>query len=360
MNPSLAAVGGSAVRDVRSANPADLEQLADLLDHQDGGTGVVAELQRLFVRASDLGARDLLRPLDPLQSWASETAADLRTRACLLRGWTTAGDIYGVYEDASVPLGAAYYGLRGLLAWRPGSPLSAPLGMGPTYLAHYGSTGRVPSRWAARRATFGVNQQTARLLGGDNRLARRIYRAGALGNMRNAQQVSLLRLGSFQYSTARTAGAHRLASFVSALSETSRVAGFIRGAGIVGSAYSVLSGTAGLLARGSPEEAFAQDASGYMTEVTSVAFQSALTAALLAPNPFTVGATVGMGVAHGIAVVWNERERLTDPQTYARVGEAAWSVVTDPVTAVTVAGEAVVGAAEDAALSVLDAVEDLL
>ncbi len=97
------------------ANPDDLDQLAEFLD----GTGerasdsVAATIARLLVRASELGVRDELQRLLPLQTWASETAPQLRENASILRGdddaplWSQVMPEVNPFID-----GAATYDLR--------------------------------------------------------------------------------------------------------------------------------------------------------------------------------------------------------------------------------------------------------
>ncbi|GAA1903713.1 hypothetical protein GCM10009716_12100 [Streptomyces sodiiphilus] len=76
---------------MRQVDPDQLEHLAKLLDGEDGTDGALSEA---FTRASTLGVTSLLSGLRPIQTWVTDTAPDLRTRAGYARldeGDPTAG-----------------------------------------------------------------------------------------------------------------------------------------------------------------------------------------------------------------------------------------------------------------------------
>ncbi|MGP3971889.1 DUF2515 family protein [Streptomyces sp. 6N223] len=70
--------------DVRVANSEQMEALADLL-HASGDGGAYGALTSIVARASSLGASDELARLQPLLTWLTDVAGQLRGRAGVLR-----------------------------------------------------------------------------------------------------------------------------------------------------------------------------------------------------------------------------------------------------------------------------------
>ncbi|MBL1068287.1 DUF6571 family protein [Streptomyces sp. 7-21] len=77
--------------DIRSANPDELDALADLL-RTPGDGGAYGELTDILNRARELSASSELAGLVPLLSWLADTADQLRDKAALLRGDTPTPD----------------------------------------------------------------------------------------------------------------------------------------------------------------------------------------------------------------------------------------------------------------------------
>ncbi|MFE1149717.1 PE-PGRS family protein [Streptomyces albidoflavus] len=127
--------------------------------------------------------------------------------------------------------------------------------------------------------------------------------AEARGLGARAGQVNLARAGSSFYNTARTAGAGRLSSLGSALSGASKVGGFLRGAGVAGGVISTGTSVANVVSQGNPVDAFKRNGAGYVADVAEVGFNASLTAAMVAPNPVTIGAAVVTGAIYGGAKV---------------------------------------------------------
>ncbi|MER5598529.1 PE-PGRS family protein [Streptomyces sp. NPDC002265] len=76
---------------MRVVNPADLDQLARLLD---GRRGLSGQLDEAFTRASRLGVGHQLAAVRPMHAWTSDNAPDIRRRAAFARlesGDPTAG-----------------------------------------------------------------------------------------------------------------------------------------------------------------------------------------------------------------------------------------------------------------------------
>ncbi|MEL3944812.1 MULTISPECIES: PE-PGRS family protein [Streptomyces] len=99
-------------------------------------------------------------------------------------------------------------------------------------------------------------------------------------------------------STLRGAGALR-----TGLVTATKTAGFLRGAGIVGGFASTGFSAANVISQGNPVDAFKRKGAGYVADVAEVGFNASLTAAMVAPNPFTIGAAVVTGAVYGGAKV---------------------------------------------------------
>ncbi|MVO83848.1 PE-PGRS family protein [Streptomyces sp. p1417] len=91
--------------------------------------------------------------------------------------------------------------------------------------------------------------------------------------------------------------------FLKGLGAASKTGGFLRVAGIGGSALSTGVSAANVWAQGNPKEAFKKKGAGYVADVAEVGFNASLTSAMIAPNPFTIGATVVTGAVYGGAKV---------------------------------------------------------
>ncbi|GGL73489.1 hypothetical protein GCM10010129_16370 [Streptomyces fumigatiscleroticus] len=98
--------------------------------------------------------------------------------------------------------------------------------------------------------------------------------------------------------TARGAGALR-----TGLGAAAKTAGFLRGAGIVGGVASTGFSAANVISQGNPVKAFKRNGAGYVADVAEVGFNASLTAAMVAPNPVTIGLAVGTGLVYGGAKV---------------------------------------------------------
>ncbi|MFI8092395.1 PE-PGRS family protein [Streptomyces sp. NPDC086080] len=96
------------------------------------------------------------------------------------------------------------------------------------------------------------------------------------------------------------------------LGAAAKTAGFLRGAGIVGGVFSTGYSAANVISQGNPVDAFKRRGAGYVADVAEVGFNASLTAAMVAPNPVTIGLAVGTGLIYGGAKVvehWDDIER---------------------------------------------------
>ncbi|MEU6442685.1 PE-PGRS family protein [Streptomyces sp. NPDC047046] len=110
-----------------------------------------------------------------------------------------------------------------------------------------------------------------------------------------AGNASLFKVTRNIYSRGRAVGWSRGTALTKGLAGASKVSGALRGAGIVGGIASTGFSAANVIAQGNPVEAFKKKGAGYVADVAEVGFNASLTASMIAPNPFTIGATVVFG-----------------------------------------------------------------
>ncbi|MET9253174.1 PE-PGRS family protein [Streptomyces sp. NPDC003717] len=87
------------------------------------------------------------------------------------------------------------------------------------------------------------------------------------------------------------------------LGTAAKTAGFLRGAGIVGGVAATGFSAANVISQGNPVDAFKKKGAAYVADVAEVGFNASLTAAMVAPNPVTIGLAVGTGLVYGGAKV---------------------------------------------------------
>ncbi|MFE2942708.1 hypothetical protein ACFXKG_27185 [Streptomyces sp. NPDC059255] len=92
------------------------------------------------------------------------------------------------------------------------------------------------------------------------------------------------------------------------LANAAKAAGAMRGLGVVGSAGATVWGVANLATYDS--EKISNDPAKFASDLTGTAFNASLTAAMVAPNPVTVGLAVGTGIAYGGALVWDNWDSI--------------------------------------------------
>lgn len=96
---------------------------------------------------------------------------------------------------------------------------------------------------------------------------------------------------------------------LSRIGAVARTAGALRGLGIAGGAASTAYSAANVISQGDPIKAFERRGAGYVADLAEVGFNASLTAAMIAPNPLTIGATVATGAVYvGAKVVehWDD------------------------------------------------------
>ncbi|MEV8604809.1 mucin-2 [Streptomyces griseoviridis] len=212
------------------------------------------------------------------------------------------------------------YFKNGTFLKAPGTTLAQILkGRAPSY---------VPARIARLGATIGARTPPAILsaLTGSDKLAQ--LHGGKLW----AWETNVLKVGKNVGTASRVAGASRLSAFAGGAGAALRTAGWWRAAGIGGSAVSTVVGAVDVWQEGDPATAFKREGAGYVAKVSGVAFNASLTAAMIAPNPVTIGAAVVTGAVYGVASIVDNWEtvkkfpgKVADAGAWAgkKVGEGA-------------------------------------
>jgi hypothetical protein len=323
-------------------NPDHLDQLAGLLEGVDGQSGVAADLQQLFIRAGqiDAEASDILSSLSSLQTWAVETAADLRGRAEIARSeggswFESARDVYdfvGNVRDWTNPALAA-------LALRVSFKASPVIGRFPALVGGFGINMALVGADRASDA-FGFTARFSAALG--NQLRSPWIRALWGTPAQLTQNIGSL--GQEAYASVR-GGSNWLSSL-------SRYGGLLRWAGVGGGLLATGFGIADLVSQGNPVDAFNNDPSGYSVDVTSTLFSAAMTATLIAPNPVTAGIAVVAGVAYLGVLVWDNWDTITE------WAGNAWDWTTDAWDANVLAGNIAWDVTSDLAGAGWDAMTD--
>lgn len=103
----------------------------------------------------------------------------------------------------------------------------------------------------------------------------------------------------------------------SGIKVAARTAGFWRSLGIVGGVAATGLDVVNIASQGNPVDAFREDPAGYGEDLASLAFNASLTAAMVAPGPWTLGAVAVTGVIYGGLLIYNNWDTITET-----VGEA--------------------------------------
>ncbi|MFE6598113.1 hypothetical protein ACFU9O_06275 [Streptomyces albidoflavus] len=364
----------------RLVNPQDLEQLAKLLD---GRGGMADKLDEAFTRASSLGVSGKLSSLRPVQTWVSDTGPELRKKAAyarledgdpiaglLLAGFTPEqlknkdlppdlllvanaaaanegeldndwlkkeddetlddwlvrvqgdavtqmtgneklGKAVSTYIEGAANLSAfftssstAIFGTRSLIAhFRNSVVLNAPGSfVAKTLNKHWDKLGRVP------RAGSWLTRVPASVLAGSDEVA------AVAGYMRNGSWYMPAATESNLFTVARRSG----------LGNAAKTAGWMRGAGILGSGVATVWGVANL-ATMDHGKAWKEDKAKYVSDIAGTAFNGSLTLAMAAPTPLTIGLAVGTGVVYAGTLVWDNWDDISKGAEKAKdwVGDKA-------------------------------------
>ncbi|SNX63196.1 hypothetical protein SAMN06272735_4998 [Streptomyces sp. TLI_55] len=118
-----------------------------------------------------------------------------------------------------------------------------------------------------------------------------------------AAQASLWKVAKNVFADQRLLGEGRLAAMGRGLKFAGRAGGALRAVGVVGGLVSTGYSIANVVAQGNPAEAFKKKGAGYVADVAEIGFNASLTAATVAPNPFTLGAVAVTGAVYAGAKV---------------------------------------------------------
>ncbi|WP_203885695.1 hypothetical protein [Planotetraspora kaengkrachanensis] len=145
-----------------------------------------------------------------------------------------------------------------------------------------------------------------------------------------AGQASLLKVWAGTADSTRLANAARAlnvdAAALSRLGSMGRLglvaksAGALRTLGVVGGVASTLYSGANVISQGNPVDAFKRNGAGYVADVAELGFNASLTAAMVCPNPVTIGATVVFGAVYVGAKVVEHWDDIKDGAK--KVGDA--------------------------------------
>ncbi|MEW2266357.1 mucin-2 [Streptomyces sp. NPDC047853] len=264
------------------------------------------------------------KPGETYQDWLQRIPGDAVAK---VSGDENLGEVVGDYIEltalASTVPGAFKMATLGTLSlvkrFKHGDFMKAP----GTTLAQI-LKGRPPSLLPARIARLGaqIGRSTPTVvldvLTGSDKLAQ------LHGGRLYAWEANLLRVGNNVGKASRVAGASRLGALKSGAGAALRTAGWWRAAGIGGSAVSTVIGAYDVYQEGNPVEAFKRDKAGYVSKVSGVAFNASLTAAMVAPNPITIGAAVVTGAVYGVSSIVDNWD--TVKQFPGKVADAgAWA-----------------------------------
>jgi hypothetical protein len=216
------------------------------------------------------------------------------------------------------------YFKNGTFLKAPGTTLAQILkGRAPSY---------IPARIAQLGARIGARTPSAilNIFAGSDKLAQ--IHGGKLW----AWEANILKVGKNAGAASRVAGASRLGAFASGAGAALRTAGWWRATGIAGGLVSTGIGIIDVAQEGNPVAAFKRDGAGYVAKVSGTAFNASLTAAMIAPNPVTIGAAVVTGAVYGVATIvdnWDTVKKfpgkVADAGRWAgkKVGEGASKLV---------------------------------
>ncbi|MGW2821688.1 PE-PGRS family protein [Streptomyces sp. NPDC001443] len=189
----------------------------------------------------------------------------------------------------------------------------------------------------ARFMDMGPNA-VVRFIGGNNELAAAFGGTTHAGVAARAASANLFRVAGNAYTDARAVqGLGRGAAVVRGLAVTGKVSGAFRGVGIVSGVASTAISANTVYHDGWPWDngnfSTREKGASYVADVAETGFNASLTAATIAPNPITIGATVVFGAVYAGAKVvqhWDGIKKGAGEALDA-VGSAAEEAVTDPV-----------------------------
>ncbi|MFJ2299632.1 hypothetical protein [Oerskovia paurometabola] len=116
------------------------------------------------------------------------------------------------------------------------------------------------------------------------------------------------------------------------LSAGAKASGVLRGLGVVGAVGATGMSLVNVASQGNPIDAFQENGIDYVADVAELGFNVSLTAAMIAPNPVTIGAAVITGAIYGTTEIiahWDEIEDLA--ANGAEMVADGWNATTEVV-----------------------------
>ncbi|GII98758.1 hypothetical protein CLV28_0526 [Sediminihabitans luteus] len=116
------------------------------------------------------------------------------------------------------------------------------------------------------------------------------------------------------------------------LTAGAKSAGLLRGLGVVGAVGATGMSAVNVISQGNPVDAFKENGIDYVADVAELGFNVSLTAAMIAPNPVTIGAAVITGAIYGTTEIiahWDEIEDLA--ANGAEMVADGWNATTEVV-----------------------------
>ncbi|MDT0476972.1 PE-PGRS family protein [Streptomyces sp. DSM 41014] len=249
---------------------------------------------------------------------------------------------------------------RGVKAWSPTlKSLSAPGAWLPTRLAgflyrspRFQQMSQIPGvptlqAWANNRGWNAVSgsrfmnmgpNSIIQFIGGNTELANAFGGTTHAGVAAKASSASLFKVTGNAYAFARDSqGLGRGASVARGLATAGKVAGAFRGFGVVSGVASTAISANTVYHNGWPWDkgnfATREKGAAYVADVAETGFNAALTAAIVAPNPITIGATIAFGAVYVGAKVVQHWDGIKEGgyKAASTVGNAAKEAVTNPL-----------------------------
>ncbi|MEV4095162.1 hypothetical protein [Streptosporangium saharense] len=169
---------------------------------------------------------------------------------------------------------------------------------------------------------------------GNNELAKKLGGKTHSGELvRASGEANLLKVWKGTGDPAKAADAAKILktepAALSRVGNVARTAGALRTLGVAGGVVSTLYSGANVASQGNPVDAFRRNGAGYVADVAELGFNASLTAAMVCPNPLTVGATVAFGAVYvGAKVVehWDDVKKGAE-KVGAAIGDGAKKVL---------------------------------
>ncbi|MEV8604092.1 PE-PGRS family protein [Streptomyces griseoviridis] len=177
-----------------------------------------------------------------------------------------------------------------------------------------------------------------RFIGGNSDLATAFGGTTHAGVAAKASSANLFKVTGNSYALARgTEGLGRGAAAARGLATAGKVAGAFRGFGVVSGVASTAISANTVYHNGRPWDkgnfATREKGAAYVADVAETGFNAALTAAIVAPNPITIGATIAFGAVYVGAKAVQHWDGIKEGgyKAASTVGNAAKEAVTNPL-----------------------------